>query len=188
MNVFLLDTDPLESVSYYVDDHVAYVTTGAGRKPIRSCKMAIEGIQLLSTAHWFPFSREERLALFDRPKSEWPAPYKPTHDHHPWAVAVRSSRAAYNIVREHVQAMLIEHEHRTGTPMAGVQADLDAVWEAPDWVGSHGWRVPVCRTGQPVEYVSSVANALPLYRQAYIDKVSKMPRFTGRTCPEWARS
>lgn len=188
MNVFLLDTDPLASVACYVDDHVAFVTVGAGRPPIRSCKMAIEGIQLLSTARWFPFSKDERKRLFDRPKSEWPAPYKPTHDHHPWAVAVRSSLWAYKLVREHAQAMLIEHEHRAGMPMAGVQAALDAVWQPPAWVDSCHWRVPVCRTGQPVEYVSSVAAAIPLYRRAYLDKIAAMPRFTGRECPAWARS
>lgn len=183
MNVFLLDIDPIESVACYVDDHVAFVTVGHGRKPIRSCKMAIEACQLLSSAHWH-YADKALLDTDDR--SLWPAPYKPSHPNHPWAVAVRSSREAYLLVSEYAHAILLEHEHRTGKTMGGVQAALDRLNEAPEWLESCGWRVPVCRLNEPTVYVSSVREALPLYRQYYIGKIEKMPRFTGRACPSWA--
>lgn len=182
MNVFLLDSDPLLSASYLVDDHVAFVTTVPGRAPIRSCKMAIEACQLLSSAHWFP----ARTAA-DLPRERWPAPYLPTPPNHPWAVAVRSSRHAYHLVREHAQALLLEHEHRTGRVMESVQAALDRLWEPPEWLESRGWRVPVCRAGIETLYVSGVGEAVPLYRAYYAEeKVKKMPRFTRRVVPSWA--
>lgn len=186
MNVFLLDPDPLTSSSYLVDDHVAFVTTVPGRAPIRSCKMAIEACQLLSNAHWLGFFPWERSRLVSLPREAWPAPYLPTHFGHPWAVAVRSSRDAYLLVREHTQALLLEHEYRTGRTMASVQAALDQLWEPPEWLESHGWRVPVCRAGLPTAYASSVEQAVSLYREAYLDKIERMPRFTNRPRPWWA--
>lgn len=184
VNVFLLDSEPLDSASYLVDDHVAYVTTVPGRAPIRSCKMAIEACQLLSSAHWFGVA----VHPHDIPREDWPAPYLPTHQQHPWAVAVRSSRWAYCLVREHAQAMLLEHEYRTGRTMASVQAALDKLWEPPVWLESRGWRVPVCRTGLSTEYVQCVEEAVPLYREAYIAKIKRMPRYTKRHFPPWMSS
>lgn len=187
MNVFLLDHDPLASSSYMVDDHVAFVTVGPGRPPIRSCKMGIEACQILSSAHWsaIPETGHERLLL--EPKEEWPAPYKPTHSAHPWAVAIRSSREAYCLVRDHAQALLLEHEYRTGRTLPTVQAALDRLHEPPEWLESRGWRVPVCRTGLPVEYVSSLDEAIALYRPYYAaEKIARMPRFTRRDVPGWA--
>lgn len=187
MNVFLLDPDPLTSSSYLVDDHVAFVTTVPGRAPIRSCKMAIEACQLLSNAHWLGFFPWERSRIINSPRDTWPAPYLPTHQNHPWAVAARSSRWAYLLVREHAQALLLEHEYRTGRTMASVQAALDCLWEPPEWLRPIPWhRVPVCVGGQPTRYVSSVELAVPLYREAYLDKIAKMSRFTNRPRPWWA--
>lgn len=179
MNVFLLDLDPLGSAAAHVDDHVAYVTVASDRPPIRSCKMAIEGCQLMATVHWHGVPR-------NLPRESWPAPYLPTHERHPWTLAVMSSRHAYELVREHTQALLIEHEHRTGQAMAKVQTALDCLWEPPEWIESRGWRVPVCRAGLPTEYVSNVADAVKLYRAYYTaEKIARMPRFTRRQAPLW---
>lgn len=182
MNVFLLHTDPLTSASYLVDDHVAFVTTIPNRRPIRSCKMALEACQLLSSAHWFGVSPDVRLG----PKELWPAPYLPTHAHHPWAVAVRSSLDAYQLVWDHALAILLEHEYRTG----GRQ--MDSILRAHTMLGSPPstlqripWKIPVCRAGVEPVHVSTLEEAVFLYRQYYKSKIERMPRFTLRDVPSW---
>ena len=171
MNVFLLDTDPLASVSCYADDHVAFVTVGEGRAPIRSCKMAIEAVQLLSTA---------------RVANGLSAPYKPTHAHHPWAVAC-GVRFIYRLVEQYAWAMLLEHEYRTGKTLPTVEATLRACGDSSG-IPEGRPRIPICTNAATV-WTTDLAFAISEYRRYYATvKVPKMPRFTGRECPEWARS
>lgn len=183
MNVFILHEKPTTSVSYLVDDHVAFVTVGRGRPPIRSCKMAIEACQLLSCAHWFGVV--DRAEIMRGPKELWPAPYKSSHMNHPWAIAARSSIDAYAFVWQHAKALLEEHEYRTGKRMESVCAAL-ALLETPPQAIMHGaWKIPVCRAGSEPVYTSSMAEAVAMYRHYYGCKIERMPHYTRRDVPEW---
>jgi hypothetical protein len=170
MNVFLLHSDPLISASFLVDDHCAFVTIGT--RVIRGCKMAIEAVQLLSTA---------------RIKYGASAPYKPTHQNHPWARYVASGSDAYQLVRDHAIAILLEHEHRTGRTLPSVQVALDACMDPPCAMPVHSAQlIPVCRGGGDIVHVHTLDEAIQLYRAYYHDvKIARMPRYTRREMPQW---
>lgn len=184
MNVFILHPSPVVSASFLVDDHVAFVTTVAGRKPSRGCKMAIEAGQLLSAAHWFGVT--DAKVLMQGPRELWPAPYKPTHQNHPWALSARSSVEAYRFVWAHGMALLDEHRHRTGKELDKVRAALVALETPPQWMRGGRWPIPVCRANSNTVYVATIEEAVRLYRRYYLQKIDKMPRFTNRNRPEWA--
>jgi hypothetical protein len=171
MNVFLLHADPLVSAEYLVDDHCAFVTLGTGRA-IRGCKMAIEAVQLLCTA---------------RNKYGASAPYKPTHHNHPWARYAASGADAYQLVRDHALAILLEHEYRTGRTLPSVQAALAACMEPPCSMPKLSSElIPVCRGGGNIVHVRTLDEAVQLYRAYYRDvKISRMPRYTRRDMPQW---
>lgn len=173
MNVFLLDLDTLTSASYLVDDHCAFVTMPSG-KVIRGCKMAIEAVQILCTV-WH--------------KQGLSAPYKPTHQNHPWVLYAGTGEDAYRLVRDHALAILLEHEHRTGKYLPTVQAALEQVLEPPPGIPETSrYLIPVCMNGSVVQ-VSTLQRAVELYREYYTSaKISRMPRFTKRDTPFWARS
>ena len=168
MNVFLLDLDPIDAAACYVDDHCAFVTVGRGRPPIRSCKMAIEAVQLLSAA---------------RVANGLPTLYKATHAKHPWALAC-GVRSVYRLVEEYAHALLLEHEHRTGRTLPTVEAALAACADSSG-IPAGEFRIPIC-TGETV-WTSNLELAVDRYRRYYADaKITKMPRFTRRHVPEWA--
>ena len=85
MNIFILDTDPVQSAKWLCDKHVV--------------KMVIETAQLLSSAHWKLGSK---------------APYKPTHSNHPCAVWARSSLQNYQWLVTHGLSIADEFEARYG--------------------------------------------------------------------------
>lgn len=170
MNVFILDWDPSDAVAGYVDDHVAFVTVGPDRPPIRSCKMAIEAVQILSTA---------------RVAHGLSAPYKPTHSKGPWALAC-GVRGVYRLVEEYAYAMLLEHEYRTGRTLPTVLAALQACADSSG-IPEGQMRLPVCSVNKPPVWVTELGHAIDLYRQYYREvKISSMPRFTRRDRPAWA--
>lgn len=184
MNVFILDKDPVVSASYLVDDHVAFVTVGPNRPPIRSCKMAIEALQLLSCAHWFCVP--DREEIMKGPRESWLAPYRPSHMNHPWAMAARFTTDAYRFVWEHAKAILIEHEFRSGKKMESVLEALVRLEEPPTRLTEGPWSIPVCRAGSDTVHVVSLDEAVDLYRKYYRHKIEKMPRYTRRETPGWA--
>lgn len=185
MNVFILDANIETSAQCLVDDHVAFVHTG--KAVIRSCKMAIEAAQLMSTAHWCDVPSTEWPAILAADPSTWPAPYKPTHVNHPWAKACRN-RAGYDFVWLHAMAILTEHTHRTGKEMESVRAVVEGLVDPPKGIyQASRFAIPVCRAGLEPVYVQTVNEAVALYRAAYLEKIAKMPHYTRREVPSWAR-
>lgn len=85
MNIFILDTDPVQAAQWQCDKHVV--------------KMILESTQLLSTAHWICGSK---------------GPYKPTHVHHPCTKWVADSRENYLWLAKHAHALLAEYKARYG--------------------------------------------------------------------------
>ena len=83
MNIFILDTDPVQAAKWQCDKHVV--------------KMILESAQLLSTAHWL---------------NGGSAPYKPTHIHHPCTRWVASSLENYIWLCKHANALLDEYKAR----------------------------------------------------------------------------
>lgn len=176
MNVFLLDPDPYKSAESLVDDHCAYVTFPSSGRVIRSCKMAIEAVQLLCAVQ----------SLCGEP-----TPYKPTHIKHPWARFAGSSIDNYCFVRDHALAILLEHEQRTSKYLPSVQEALNGVWTPPDLSKIPADSkleegvFPVC-TGDGWHPVRGLDVAVEQYRHMYaIRKIVHMPRYTGRSFPSW---
>lgn len=87
MNIFYLDTCPVQAAQMQGDVHVV--------------KMALETAQLLSTA--------QRMLGNDSPKL-----YKMTHMHHPSAVWARESLSNYQWVYMHFMALCQEYTLRYG--------------------------------------------------------------------------
>lgn len=85
MNIFVLDSDPIQAARMLCDKHIP--------------KMVLETAQLLCTVY----------SHYDHP-----TPYKPTHRNHPCAVWTRTSRSNYTWVWLHGCALGDEYTHRYG--------------------------------------------------------------------------
>ncbi len=83
MNIFVLDTDPVRAAEYLCDKHVV--------------KMALETAQLLCTA----------LASYGGD-----VPYKPTHRNHPCTLWASTSRANFDWLAAHGDAICREYARR----------------------------------------------------------------------------
>lgn len=86
MNIFYLDSSPVQSARLMYNKHVV--------------KMILESAQLLCTAH--------------RELGNDNVPYKSTHKNHPSAVWTRSSVSHYYWVYEHMMALGLEYQRRYG--------------------------------------------------------------------------
>ena len=87
MNIFYLDRNPAECAKLHCDKHVV--------------KMILEYAQLLSTAHNMIDGESDKR-------------YKTTHKNHPSAVWVRQSIEHYGYVKDLLNALGDEYEHRYG--------------------------------------------------------------------------
>ena len=108
MNLFAPDPCPVVSAQSLADRHVV--------------KMAVEVAQILSTV----------LAAHGLP-----APYKPTHAHHPCTVWAGSCAAAFGWTVAHGLALCDEYEHRYGRvhgSRAAILAARDAGLALPEGV------------------------------------------------------
>ena len=85
MNIFALSDCPIEAAQFQCNKHVV--------------KMIIETVQILSTVSW---------------QRGVPAPYKPTHAHHPSTKWTATCGANYAWLLSHGFALVAEYEKRYG--------------------------------------------------------------------------
>lgn len=85
MNIFLLDSDPVQAAQWQIDKHVI--------------KMVLESCQLLSTTMWLINGN---------------GPYKKTHVNHPCAIWTRESLSNYQWLWLHTDALGEEYTARYG--------------------------------------------------------------------------
>ena len=106
LNIFYVDSDPIEAAQSLVDKHVV--------------KMILESAQLLSTAHRIIDGREiEGVSKSGRKARRWilddarePVLYTATHVNHPSAIWARTSILNYNWLADHFFALLNEYTYR----------------------------------------------------------------------------
>lgn len=87
MNLFILDTDPIDAAQMQCDKHVV--------------KMPLETAQMLCTVH--------RMYGHDNP-----ALYKPTHARHPCTLWIAESETNYHWANHHFSALAFEYTYRYG--------------------------------------------------------------------------
>lgn len=159
MNIFYSDRDPVQAARN-LDSR-------------RLVKMVLESAQLLSTS----LHHRGRLA-----------PYRPTHQHHPCAVAVQDDRANYDWLLAHFRALCQEYRYRFGREHACHRFLRRFARGRPAAKGSRSRvRLPNC-TKFP-----RVRPLVVAYRAALLDKWlhdERSPRWSGpcgaRAPPAWA--
>ena len=106
MNIFYIDTDPVQAARWMVDKHVV--------------KMILESAQLLSTAHRLhdgvehittsKTGRKKRIWILEDEREH--VMYQATHINHPSALWCRASVENYLWLVEHFDALLKEYTYR----------------------------------------------------------------------------
>lgn len=159
MNIFFLDEDPVLAAEYHCDKHVV--------------KMIVETAQLLSTACWHLGDWSDDL-------------YRPTHDNHPCALWVRSSRGNYVWTLDLLDALLEEFNYRY--PRKGGHATARLIPALRRRIASDAVR-------WPSEDLTPPAQAMPeqyrgpdpasAYRRYYLAEKRDLLTYTRRTAPDW---
>lgn len=175
MNIFYIDTNPIEAASQMVDKHVV--------------KMILETTQLLSTAHRLVDGTEYvGQTKTGRKAKRWVLPdaredilYSATHVNHPSAVWCRTSVANYKWLYEHLKALHYEYTYRYDKVHA-CNVLMDTLQHTPKNMTRQEWTpMPSCMAP---EYIVS-DDPLTNYRNYYKIGKSRMHKWTKRPAPEW---
>jgi hypothetical protein len=126
MNIFFLDTCPVQSAKWQVDKHIV--------------KMPLESAQMLCTAHRVLDGVESiELSKSNRKIKRWSMNdsfknvtlYKANHVNHPSAAWVRASYLNYMWLYEHFLALSVEYKSRYGKSHKSFLDLRDVLSEAP---------------------------------------------------------
>ena len=151
MNIFYLDEDPKLCAQYHCDRHV--------------CKMVIEGVQLLSTAHWMTGGE---------------APYKKTHVNHPSNKWVRESLSNYVWLCDMTMELCKEYTHRYGKRHK-TQEHLEwCMVNLPNIEDKGFTEIP-----QAMPDECKRENPIDGYRNYYNVEKAYMCKWKNREVPEW---
>ena len=182
MNIFYIDTDPIDAAQMMVDKHVV--------------KMILETAQLLSTAHRVLDGKvriEEKyvngsLPARYRKVKRWTLPddreetlYSATHVNHPSAVWCRASNNNYNWLYAHFLALLDEYTYRYGK-VHKCATLVNALRSTPISIPV-GYLTPVT-PAMPDEYKVE-HDSVTSYRNYYRVAKQRMHKWTKRQKPEW---
>jgi len=151
MNIFYLDEDPKLCAQYHCDKHV--------------CKMIIEGVQLLSTAHWMTGGE---------------APYKKTHVNHPSNKWVRESLSNYVWLCDMTMELCKEYTHRYGKRHKTQQHLEWCMVNLPNIEDKGFTEIP-----QAMPYECKRENPIDGYRNYYNVEKAYMCKWKNREIPEW---
>lgn len=160
MNIFRLHDNPVMSAMLMNDQHVI--------------KMILETAQLLSTAHWV--------------RDGYCAAYKQTHVNHPSAVWARESKANYDWLFQHFEALIQEHMYRYDRDVPHAAArHLEVLRKAPRNV-PEGSETPI-RLAMP-DTLKSLYRGVQAYRTYYslykrTDRLGRPFTWTKRPIPDW---
>ena len=151
MNIFYLDEDPKLCAQYHCDKHV--------------CKMIIEGVQLLSTAHWMTGGE---------------APYKKTHVNHPSNKWVRESLSNYVWLCDMTMELCKEYTHRYGKRHKTQQHLEWCMVNLPNIEDKGFTEIP-----QAMPDECKRENPIDGYRNYYNIEKAYMCKWKNREIPEW---
>ena len=151
MNIFYLDEDPKLCAQYHCDKHV--------------CKMIIEGVQLLSTAHWMTGGE---------------APYKKTHVNHPSNKWVRESLSNYVWLCDMTMELCKEYTHRYGKRHKTQQHLEWCMVNLPNIEDKGFTEIP-----QAMPDECKRENPIDGYRNYYNVEKAYMCKWKNREVPEW---
>ncbi len=151
MNIFYLDEDPKLCAQYHCDKHCV--------------KMIIEGVQLLSTAHWMTGGE---------------APYKKTHINHPSNKWVRESLSNYVWLCDMTMELCKEYTYRYGKTHKTQQHLEWCIVNLPNIEDKGFTEMP---QGMPDECKRE--NPIDGYRNYYNVEKAYMCKWKNRITPEW---
>jgi hypothetical protein len=156
VNIFYLDSDPVNAAQMSCDKHVV--------------KMILESAQMLSTAH-----RE----LDDDVPDDF---YKSTHKNHPSTIWARSNASNYSWLYEHFIALCDEYTHRYGKTHLSDKKFRDSLGWLPANIESGDLTAPPqC---MPDEYKCD--DTVTAYRNYYKGDKSRFAEWNkSRPAPEW---
>lgn len=176
MNIFYIDSDPIQAAQWMVDRHVV--------------KMILESAQLLSTAHRLLDGKEfvgkspsgrniKRWELYD---AREPVLYSATHVNHPSAIWCRSSIENYNWLVEHMFALMKEYTHRYDKKHK-CEGDLSYMLQSPPKnLQEYDWTtMPSCMDEKYIISDDPIIN----YRNYYKVGKSDLHSWKKREKPEW---
>lgn len=153
MNIFVLSEDPREAARQQCDRHVV--------------KMILESAQMLSTlCH----------------QHGRPAPYKPTHPHHPCTLWAGECAENYAWLHQHLAGLLEEYTRRYGKTHA-TQAHLDTLWHHRPDLPSLGATTPFAQT-MPDPY-KIPGDAVTAYRNFYRGEKAGFAKWKLGDVPTW---
>jgi hypothetical protein len=182
MNIFAIESSPIDCAKSMVDKHVV--------------KMILETAQLLSTAHRILDGQMVEgkkmvagsLPVRWRKFKKWKLPderedilYSATHINHPSAVWCRLSNNNYNWLYAHFLALLDEYTFRYGK-VHKCASLVDALRSPPHNIAV-GYLTPVT-PAMPEEYKVS-GNTVESYRNYYRVAKARMHKWTKREPPAW---
>ena len=151
MNIFYLDEDPKLCAQYHCDKHCV--------------KMIIEGVQLLSTAHWMTGGE---------------APYKKTHINHPSNKWARESLSNYVWLCDMTMELCKEYTHRYGKRHK-TQEHLEwCMLNLPNIEDKGLTEIP-----QAMPDECKKDNPIDGYRNYYNVEKAYMCKWKNREIPEW---
>ena len=156
MNIFILDSDPILSVQYYVNKHVV--------------KMILETAQLLSTAHRILDNNDD------------PVLYKKTHCNHPCAKWVRETAGNYRYAYQLFKELSSEYHYRYDKQHLSWTKLKDILKEPPKNISSNMEITPFA-LAMPEQYKSS--DAVNAYRAYYNGEKRHMFIWKKRPIPYW---
>lgn len=151
MNIFYLDEDPKLCAQYHCDRHCV--------------KMIIEGVQLLSTAHWMTGGE---------------APYKKTHVNHPSNKWVRESLSNYVWLCDMTMELCKEYTHRYGKRHKTQQHLEWCMVNLPNIEDKGFTEIP-----QAMPDECKRENPIDGYRNYYNVEKAYMCKWKNREVPEW---
>lgn len=190
MNIFYIARSPRAAAQAHCDKHVV--------------KMILETAQLLSTA-WHvaaPDSVSTDTVATDPLFRSWMPNdakfqhgvayylgnqkiYAPTHEHHPSALWVRESRAAYDWAWQLGQELLDEYTYRYGREHASRHALRTLEFPPPGLPDDPLTEPPVAMPDHCVVEVDGYVDALASYRNYYRTEKARMLTYTRRPPPDW---
>lgn len=153
MNIFYLDHDPKICATYHNDKHVV--------------KMILEYAQLLCSVHHLCGQTNDKL-------------YRLTHQNHPCAIWVRSSKANYEWLYELFECLCNEYTYRyKKTHLTWVK--LGDVLRICPLIDTQPFTPPPAV--MPDDF--KVGDVVQSYRNYYVHGKADLLKYTKRELPEW---
>ena len=179
MNIFVLDSDPIESAQLQCDKHVV--------------KMIVESAQMLSTTHRMldgivttePSKNGRKVKRWTIHDERNDIMYKAVHMNHPCTVWTRETRGNYNWHYTHFTALCDEYTRRYGRVHATDKLLRNALSCSPNNIPDKGiTQFALAMKAEPM--CIHPEDPVRSYREFYQTKQDRFKMvWTNRKVPEW---